>query len=119
MNNEILNIGEYEISDGIEVTSGNIVQIIIEIPLGNLAGFLLDEEMLNFLPDYSYEIYQGEEKIFDGQTDENGYFFHSNLPSDYYELKANGESYSIPTLSDEDSPYQLRVLGEPQIADNE
>ena len=116
MKAEVVKVHERDFKDGIIVTSGKNVDVIIEIPVGNLAGFLLDEEILNILPNYPYEIFDNGKKIFDGQTDENGYFFHPNLPSDYYELRANGESYIIPTLVEEDTPYQLRVLGEPQIS---
>ena len=119
MTKQILNKSERGFKDGIICSTGKSFEITIEAPIGNLAGFLLDEEMLNILPNYPYEIYDNGKKLFEGQTDENGYFFHANLPSDYYELKANGESYIIPTLVEYDTPYQLRVLGKPQISESE
>lgn len=119
MTPKILLKNEREFKNGVYCSTGYYFKITIETPVGSLAGFLFDEEMLKILPEYPYEIFSDGHKLFDGRTDENGYFFHSDLPSDYYELKANGESYIIPTLTEEDSPYQLRILGEPQISEEE
>jgi hypothetical protein len=88
-------------------------------PRGILAGFLTDRDMVDVLTFYPYEIHNQTGKVLEGETDENGYFRHDDLVADYYVLKANGVEYTLPTLSEEDRPYQIRVLGELGVEEEE
>jgi len=81
-------------------------------PRGILAGFLFDRDMIDVLPGYPYELHNQSAKILEGETDEYGYFRHDDLIADHYVLKVNGGDYLLPTLQEEDRPYQLRVVGE-------
>ena len=103
-----------EIKAGLAVSTGKKFEIAIEVPKGHLACFLLDEDMIDVLPHYAYEIHGRNGKILEGETDEYGYFRHDDLPADHYTLKANDVDFEIPTLQEDDEPYQIRVLGQQQ-----
>jgi hypothetical protein len=103
---------EGEVQEGFVASTGKRFEVTIEVPRGSLACFLLDEDMFDVLPFYPYEVHDKNGKILEGETDEFGYFYHGNLPSAHYILKVNGIDYVIPTLQEEDEPYQVRVLDE-------
>lgn len=105
-------LNESEVQTGIKSSTGKKVEITIEIPRGTIACFLLDEYMYDILPDYPYEIYDQNKKILGGETDEYGYFYHENLPAKHYILKVKGIEYILPTLQENDEPFQVRVIGE-------
>jgi hypothetical protein len=107
-----LSYDENEVQKGFSGSTGKSYEVTVEIPKGSLACFLLDEEMSDVLPNYPYEIHDKKGKILEGETDEFGYFYHGNLPAAHYILKVNGVDYVIPTLQEEDEPYQVRVLVE-------
>jgi len=101
-----------DVQSGVRISSGAASRITVEVPMGILACFLLDESMINVLPFYPYEIHDESGKILEGEVDESGYFYHDDLPAGHYTLKVNDIDYVIPTLQAEDTPYQIRVLGE-------
>jgi hypothetical protein len=103
---------ESEVQQGFEVSTGKQIEVTIEIPKGSLACFLLDENMFDVLPYYPYKIHDINGKVLEGETNEFGYFYHENLPAAHYSLRVNDINYVIPTLQEEDEPYQVRVLGE-------
>ena len=101
-----------DIQSGVRISSGIASRITVEVPRGALACFLLDEDMIDVLPFYPYEIHDANGRILEGETDESGYFYHADLPADHYIPKVNDIDYVIPTLQEEDEPYHIRVLGE-------
>jgi len=101
-----------EFEDRIEVKTDRRYKLIVQDPRGHLACFLMDEDMIDTLPLYSYEIHDQEKKIIEGETDDHGHFIHENFPADHYILITNGQEYLIPTLQEDDDPYHIRVIGE-------
>ncbi len=101
-----------DVQSGVRVPSGAASRITVEVPRGVLACFLLDEDMIDVLSFYPYEIHDESGRILEGETDGSGYFYHADLTADHYTLKVNDIDYVIPTLQEEDEPYQIRVLGE-------
>ena len=111
-NNSTSDIEVNHLSEGLELSSGKTYNVSFVSATGVLAGFLLDEDMMEFLPDYPYEIYDGSQKIHEGKTDENGFFMHPDIPADYYVLKANGEEHPIVTIQEDDQPLLIGILNE-------
>jgi len=57
-----------DVQSGVRISSGAASRITVEVPMGILACFLLDESMINVLPFYPYEIHDESGKIRKGRS---------------------------------------------------
>jgi hypothetical protein len=112
MNEENINIERADLLEGVELVTGKSYHLKIGPPMGILAGYLFDQDMVECLPDYSYTIYEEKKKVMEGTTDKNGFFMHKDIPAGYYRLNANKKDHMVVTIQKYDFPPIICVLGE-------
>jgi len=100
------------LQDGINLVSGNTYKLVVTDIMGILAGYLFDQDMVEILPNYTYEIHDDNQKLYEGKTDENGFFMHRDVPADTYTIKANNQDHLIATIDEVDEPVYIAVLNE-------
>jgi len=113
MNNEKeITIGPFDLTNGVQGKSGEVLKIRIEPSIGRIAVYLLGEDGMAPLPNLAYELWLDDEFVISGETDDKGYLCHENLLDDYYTLKVCNEEYGIGTIGQDDGPSQICIIGQ-------
>ena len=102
----------FDLANGVESKTGEHLAIRVEEPIGRIAACLLDETGMGPLPNLAYELWLDDELVISGETDDEGIVSHEDMVDDYYVLKTCDTEYCIGTISEDDEPVHICIVGQ-------